>query len=150
MKQAELLSGNIKDYSKEAQRETIIISIISKIHIHLEPERIPKSCSVKKFEHDENSNSEEDIYEKMLLLYEDIDSTTLNNCSTNTHSNIEVRREGVLVNVPLKIKERVKESLHTTPVKQQCNCIEKYIVLQQQMQEEFQWKKRRKLKQLEF
>ena len=58
--------------------------------------------------------------------------------------------EGVLANIPLKTSERVKENLYTIPVKQHCNYIEECVVLQKQMQEEFQWKKKRKPKQLEF
>ena len=149
---AESLSENLMNNYEESQEETFITPIVSQNTLTLDLSGPQEVRSVKEPKYVEEFSSKGDIYEEILLLYEDIvveGPTTSSNSSTNTYASMR-EREGVLANVPLKTSERVKESLYTIPVKQHCNYIEECVVLQQQMQEEFQWKKKRKLKQLEF
>ena len=149
---AESLSENLVNNYEEIQEETFNTPIVPQNTLTLDLSESQEVCSVKEPKYVEESRSKGDIYEEILLLYEDIvveDSTTSNNCSTNTYASMR-EGGGVLANISLKTSGRVKESLYTTPVKQHCNYIEEYMVLQHQMQEEFQWKKRKKLKQLEF
>jgi len=75
-----------------------------------------KDYSIKEPKYVENSL----LYEGIVV--EDFTTFTIpNNCSTNTHANIKANIKEMLANVPLKTSKEVKESLHTTPVKQLYN-----------------------------